>query len=125
MIDPKNAERPSERPWSLERELTAEAIRAETEGKGGVEIHAGGYCLGVWVDHEHDGHSPRMERMLRRANQYDQMRRVLAFCEAILSEDVLNAVTGDYAADHNIYEAIQRAQTVLEQAKETDCDAET
>lgn len=60
--------RPIDRPWSLERGLTPDGVRAETKGKGGVEIHAGGFCLGVWVDHEHDGFSPRMARTIHRAN---------------------------------------------------------
>lgn len=36
------------------------------------------------------------------------------FAEAVMSEDVLNAVTRGYAADHCIYEAISKLRAVLE-----------
>lgn len=38
----------------------------------------------------------------------------IRFAEAVMSEDVLSAVTGHYAADHNIYEAINKLKAVLE-----------
>lgn len=38
------------------------------------------------------------------------------FAESVMSEDVLNAVTRDYAADHGIYDAINRLREVLADA---------
>ena len=40
----------------------------------------------------------------------------IEYAEAIMSEDVLNAVTGDYAADHCIYDAINLLKAVMEKA---------
>jgi len=48
-----------------------------------VEIHAGGFCLGVWVDHEYDGYSPHMKRMLHRANC---LPRIVEAAEGLLAE---------------------------------------
>ena len=47
-----------------------------------------------------------------------QALEAIRFAEATMSEDVLNAVTGDYAADHNIYDAIGMLQAVIAKADE-------
>jgi hypothetical protein len=78
----RSVDHPDQKPWSLERELTAQGVVEETRNKGGVEIHAGGFCLGVWVDHEYDGFSPRMARMIHRANCFGPL---LEAAEELLS----------------------------------------
>jgi TusA-related sulfurtransferase len=43
-----------------------------------------------------------------------KLREAAQFALDTLRGDVLDAVTGDYASDHNIYEAIERLEEALE-----------
>lgn len=44
----------------------------------------------------------------------DETMEAIKYAEAVLSNDVLDAVTGDYAADHGIYDALTKLRDVIE-----------
>lgn len=73
---------------------------------------------GWWVvSTPNDGALPQSESDVGSNPLLTEALEAIDYAEAIMSEDVLNAVTGDYAADHCIYDAIDLLRTVMEKAK--------
>ena len=71
-------------PWTLERELTPNGLRAEADGKTGVEIHSRGFHIGTWIDNEWDGRGPNAAFLVRACNSHDKLLAELKQAELVI-----------------------------------------